>query len=123
MLPDSISVFCFQGDFMKFKKNIFIFFTLLVSLSFTNHSFAQQKFVRGQGLGKDKKEAMVSAKRSAWNNYKAEIDGDYVKFQMEDGIVGTEPFLSFIMVAHAIELKKLSLHYSVVQIQYLNQIK
>ena len=38
--------------------------------------------------------------------YKAEIDGDYVKFQMEDGIVGTEPFLSFIMVAHAIELKK-----------------
>lgn len=38
-------------------------------------AWGQQKFVRGQGMGKDKKEAMASAKRSAWNNYKAEIDG------------------------------------------------
>ena len=44
-------------------------------MGIANFSHAQQKFVRGQGLGKDKKEAMISAKRSAWNNYKAEIDG------------------------------------------------
>ncbi len=48
---------------------------LAVTLSATTAAFAQQKFVRGQGMGKDKTAAMVAAKRSAWNNYKAEIDG------------------------------------------------
>ncbi len=56
----------------KLAGNIALF-TLLLSIAAMSH--AQQKFVRGQGTAKDKKEALVAAKRSAWNNYKAEIEG------------------------------------------------
>jgi hypothetical protein len=51
-----------------------IFLVLVMAICIPN-AHAQQKFVRGQGTAKDKKEALVAAKRSAWNNYKAEIDG------------------------------------------------
>jgi len=44
-------------------------------IAFGSGALAQQKFVRGQGTAKDKKEALAAAKKSAWNNYKAEIDG------------------------------------------------
>lgn len=57
------------------KLQYFTYFIFLSFLLISLPSIAQQKFVRGQGNGKDKKEAMVAAKRSAWNNYKAEIDG------------------------------------------------
>jgi len=43
--------------------------------------------------------------REGNKKYKAEFDGDYVKFQMDDGTVGFEPFISFIKAAYAIELK------------------
>jgi hypothetical protein len=44
-------------------------------IAFGSGALAQQKFVRGQGTAKDKKEALAAAKKSAWNNYKAEIEG------------------------------------------------
>lgn len=56
-------------------KTIFNVVLLTIIITVTGAAVAQQKFVRGQGMGKDKKEAMAAAKRSAWNNYKAEIDG------------------------------------------------
>jgi hypothetical protein len=59
---------------MKTVK-LFKAIALVLMLTTGTCALAQQKFVRGQGMGKDKKEAMAAAKRAAWNNYKAEIDG------------------------------------------------
>lgn len=65
-----------EPESKKMNKKSFVkiaFCTLLMALS--TDALAQQKFVRGQGTAKDKKEALAAAKKSAWNNYKAEIDG------------------------------------------------
>lgn len=56
------------------NKFISGFVMLFLLISIAGLVQAQQKFVLGQGTGKDKKEAMVAAKKSAWNNYKAEIE-------------------------------------------------
>jgi hypothetical protein len=59
---------------MKLKIKFIFGFLLISALALSNSVYAQQKFVRGQGNGKDKKEAMIAAKKSAWNDFKAKLE-------------------------------------------------
>ncbi len=71
----NFSLFIIFGEIAMLRKLFSSFAVLVLLVSIAGFAQAQQKFVRGQGTGKDKKEAMVAAKKSAWNNYKAEIEG------------------------------------------------
>ena len=74
------------------KYNIYALVLILISVFFIHtQAFAEpatQRFVRGQGTGKDKNEAKNAAKRSAWNNYKAEITGAKL-----DNVIANEKLL------------------------------
>jgi len=72
-MRDKFSILIIISEIAMLKKLFSSLALLVLLVSIAGFAQAQQKFVRGQGTGKDKKEAMIAAKKSAWNNYKAEI--------------------------------------------------